>query len=149
MPNIIKTCMTKVYNDVQSNIITRVKNLPQMSINWDKKWQMHCMQTDYNSAFKRALCSESHWNMDPPEKYWTWKKHIKITSRMILCLWNVYMEFIEKVDENDNLFLFLSYLSTLLSRVHPVLGIQWIFNVNLLADCSSEAIYKTMGNPKA
>lgn len=106
----------------KATLFTRAKKLPQMSINWDKKWQMHCMQTDYNSALERALSSDRYWNMDPSEKYCTWKKHIKITSCMILCLWNVYMEFIEKGDENYNLFLFLSYPSTHFSRVHPVLG---------------------------
>lgn len=142
MPNRIKNVYDKKCTGMCKAILfTRAKKLPQMSINWDKKWQMHCMQTDYNSALERALSSDRYWNMDPSEKYCTWKKHIKITNCMILCLWNVYMEFIEKVDENYNLFLFLSYPSTHFSRVHPVLGIQWIFNVNLLADCSSEAIY--------
>lgn len=138
-----------MYRDVQSNIIYKSQTLPQMSINWDKKWQMHCTQTDYNSALERALSSDRHWNADPSEKYCTWKKHIKITCCMILSLWNVYMECIEKVDENYNLFLFLSYPPTLLSQAHTVLGKQWIFKANLLADCSSEAIQKTMGNPKA
>lgn len=110
------------------------------------------MQTDYNSALKRALSSDRDCNMDHCEKHFEWKKQTKITTwGMILFLGNVYMKSTKKVAEEAELVPFFVLYIQLISVKFTlyVLGIQWIFNANLLSDYSYEAVYKTMENSKA